>query len=321
MRKLMMVLAAVVAGCAFADRTANREWVGRNFAPSNLVPRVESVEDTLTNGTRIALGRGAAAMANGTVQIGAGTNATAGTLQFRTWQLVGADGRIPKERFTESDPAFELWRTNATEIAVGCETVASASASTAVGTFSTASGACSVALGAESEATAAYAVQLGAGRNSTYGSLQFGEWTLLDEFGKIPTARLPAVQPGSCIPKAADERVVVGPLVINAEPVLLALGVCRIGSPWDRSTRSLDSGCAYTEGSWTFSDGWDNVVNIGPDGIYVYGDNYLTFVNGGQNVSFADKVKSIVTPAVVLEKIKAMNDTQKAELKAFLGIQ
>ena len=45
MKKLiMMTMAAALAGCAFADRTANREWVGRNFAPSNLVPRVEAIE-------------------------------------------------------------------------------------------------------------------------------------------------------------------------------------------------------------------------------------------------------------------------------------
>ena len=42
---LTLICAAVVAGCAFADRTANREWVGRNFAPSNLVPRVEALEN------------------------------------------------------------------------------------------------------------------------------------------------------------------------------------------------------------------------------------------------------------------------------------
>ena len=45
MRKLLLIVAAFAAGCAFADRTANREWVGRNFAPSNLVPRVEALEN------------------------------------------------------------------------------------------------------------------------------------------------------------------------------------------------------------------------------------------------------------------------------------
>ena len=56
MRKLVMLLAAVVAGCAFADRTANRDWVWRNFAPSNLVPRVEALEGGGTVPTKWATG-------------------------------------------------------------------------------------------------------------------------------------------------------------------------------------------------------------------------------------------------------------------------
>ena len=55
----------------------------------------------------VALGRNAAAGAPGsrttkaTVQLGSGTNTNDGTLQFRTWQLVGADGKIPAERLPD----------------------------------------------------------------------------------------------------------------------------------------------------------------------------------------------------------------------------
>jgi len=55
----------------------------------------------------VALGRGAVAGATGarttqaTVQLGAGTNTNDGTLQFRSWQLVNAEGKIPAERLPE----------------------------------------------------------------------------------------------------------------------------------------------------------------------------------------------------------------------------
>ena len=45
MKKLFtIVCAALVAAVAFADRTASRGWVSGNFAPTNLVPRVEALE-------------------------------------------------------------------------------------------------------------------------------------------------------------------------------------------------------------------------------------------------------------------------------------
>ena len=45
MKKLFTVVcAALVAAVAFADRTASRGWVSSNFAPTNLVPRVEALE-------------------------------------------------------------------------------------------------------------------------------------------------------------------------------------------------------------------------------------------------------------------------------------
>ena len=55
----------------------------------------------------VAIGRGAVAGASGarttkaTVQLGSGTNTNDGTLQFRSWQLVNAEGKIPAERLPE----------------------------------------------------------------------------------------------------------------------------------------------------------------------------------------------------------------------------
>lgn len=55
----------------------------------------------------VAIGRGAAAGASNarttmsTVQLGRGSNTYDGTLQFRDWQLVGANGKIPSERLPD----------------------------------------------------------------------------------------------------------------------------------------------------------------------------------------------------------------------------
>ena len=317
MKKTILILMGVLAAAAFADRTANRDWVGQNFAPSNLVPRVEAVEDALTNGTRIAIGKGAVAMTNETVQIGAGTNATAGTLQFRSWPLVGADGKIPSGRLpamTESDPSFTAWK-NGDRITLGKETVADESGGTAVGPYAVAKGYAAIALGAEAWAQGEYAVQIGAGYNMSPGTLNFREWRLLDEFGKIPKERF-SNDTGS-IPTKSDEMVRVGPLVLGAEPVQLGYGVYKVRDPWDKSTWGVDPSSMYTEADWHF----DGTVYIGPDGLAVYGYDYFHFIINDRWVTFGESVKEQITPAVVLEKIKAMNDTQKAELKAFLGIE
>lgn len=389
MKKTILILMGVLAAAAFADRTANRDWVGQNFAPSNLVPRVEALENAeppvetdpvfgawkvdnaieigsgasvdeghgvsigqdsyslcdsiaiganaksegcesiaigkssaATDDNSLAIGRGAVSYGANAVQIGAGVNATAGTLQFRSWPLVDSDGKIPKERLSamdETDPTFTAW-TNGEAVAVGESAVAARFGAVGIGAYARAKSSYSVAIGGESMATAEYAVQLGAGCNSTYGSLQFGEWTLLDEFGKIPADRLPSG--GTSIPRTSEEEIPVGPLVLGQDTVYIAPGVFNIkGAAWKRSNWELDSCAVYTTANWNFSDGWERIIGIGPDGICIYGDNHLTFANGTQFVSFDDKVKSVITPAVVLEKIKAMNDTQKAELKAFLGIE
>ena len=327
-----------------AETLQFREWplVGADGKiPSARLPDMDEkylttnlVGKTIVTGTNTVLKMGAGTRVNGTddmyIRLGGGELifpdnlgiTVRGNRTLGTWGITNGYTKAEVDAAlaakVETDPHFTTW-TNGVTVAAGKGATVTNHGATAIGPYATAKGSYSVAIGCESWAQGEYAVQLGSGYNRNPGTLQFGEWTLLDEFGKIPKARL-SNDVGS-IPTSSDEMVRVGPLVLNAEPVLLALGVYSVGDPWDRSTWGLDSGCAYTEGSWTFSDGWDDVVNIGADGIYVYGDNHLTFVNGTQWVAFPDKVKSLVTPAVVLEKIKAMNDTQKAELKAFLGIQ
>ena len=49
----------------------------------------------------VAIGYNAKAQANEACQLGKGTNANEGTLQFRDYQLLGADGKIPTERLPE----------------------------------------------------------------------------------------------------------------------------------------------------------------------------------------------------------------------------
>jgi len=44
MKNIVAFLATFIAISALADRTANQEWVKRNFAPTNIVPRVEALE-------------------------------------------------------------------------------------------------------------------------------------------------------------------------------------------------------------------------------------------------------------------------------------
>ena len=86
MKKVMSIaLAAAFAATVWADRTANREWVQRNFAPTNLVPRVEALEaggggeetdpvfGAWKGGTSIHIGQNASADGDGCILIGSGT--------------------------------------------------------------------------------------------------------------------------------------------------------------------------------------------------------------------------------------------------------
>ena len=54
------------------------------------------------SGHSISLGYNARTTTNYATQIGEGTNGSYGTLQFRGWQLVDSNGKIPEERFPDS---------------------------------------------------------------------------------------------------------------------------------------------------------------------------------------------------------------------------
>ena len=436
MRKLLLIVAAFAAGCAFADRTANRDWVGRNFAPSNLVPRVEALEgevppvesvngrtgevvlvagdlnaytkteadaaitgklDRIVRDSRYAynhsefkqtldgleyieyqtedgetevigraslgdkmvyatedanwltagihasedylgfgISQSASAFRNGSFSIFYGNgfisignneieipNAT-GTMALRSTTLAGygigdaytktqTDAAIAAK--VETDPLFTTW-TNGVTVAVGKGATVTNHGATAVGPYATAKGMYAVAIGCESWAQGEYAVQLGSGYNRNPGTLQFGEWTLLDANGKIPSGRLPA--DGGSIPRSSEEAIDVGPLVLGLDNVYFAPGVCGMNGPaWKRTSWKLDSSCVYTSSDWNFCD----TLWIGFDGIWLERDDLLHFKSGSGYLSVDEKVKAVMTPAVVLQQIKAMNATQKAELKAFLGIQ
>ena len=52
--------------------------------------------------TGVAIGTSAVASGTGAVQLGTGTNSTSNTLQFRDYQLVDADGKIPDDRISDT---------------------------------------------------------------------------------------------------------------------------------------------------------------------------------------------------------------------------
>jgi len=111
MKKLLFLGLIALTGCLWADRTANQGWVQKNFAPSNLVGRVEALEGatesdpvfaTWKTNASVAVGAGASASGVGAVQIGTGTNTTDNTLRFKGYQLVDANGKIPAGRLSDS---------------------------------------------------------------------------------------------------------------------------------------------------------------------------------------------------------------------------
>lgn len=65
-----------------------------------------STDATYAMSGATALGRKARAMASMSVQIGAGVNNNANTLQFQNWQVIDANGQIPAERLTNAFPGI-----------------------------------------------------------------------------------------------------------------------------------------------------------------------------------------------------------------------
>ena len=64
----------------------------------------------------VAIGRDAYADAENSVQIHSGTNSVKNTLQFRDYQLVDAQGKIPAERLTAASILMKIKELNATEL-------------------------------------------------------------------------------------------------------------------------------------------------------------------------------------------------------------
>ena len=154
MKKIMSIaLAAAFAATVWADRTANREWVQRNFAPTNLVPRVEALEaggggeetdpvfGAWKGGTSIHIGQNASADGDGCILIGSGT-----------------------------------WSAEPNAIAIGngadCEVEEA------------------IAIGKGAVANGWGTIQLGPGRNNDDATLQFYSWTVIDSEGNVPEGRL-----------------------------------------------------------------------------------------------------------------------------------
>lgn len=107
-----------------------------------------------------------------------------------------------------SEPAFDTWRTNDNQVALGNSSTVSAAKGMAIGLKTTTgrttiaagsssiafgigaqtapAGAASVALGANATASAANAVQIGAGNNTVASTLKFMGTTVVDADGRIP---------------------------------------------------------------------------------------------------------------------------------------
>lgn len=68
----------------------------------NQIDKVKNNETVISNSKGgFSAGANASATANGAVQLGSGTNANQDTLQFKDYQVVGANGNIPKERLLD----------------------------------------------------------------------------------------------------------------------------------------------------------------------------------------------------------------------------
>jgi hypothetical protein len=64
----------------------------------------------------VAIGLNSYASADNSVQIHSGTNSVKNTLQFRDYQLVDAQGKIPAERLTAASILMKIKELNATEL-------------------------------------------------------------------------------------------------------------------------------------------------------------------------------------------------------------
>ena len=196
MKKLVLIMTGLVAACGWADRTANRDWVTRNFAPTGLVARVEALEAGGGGETDPVFG---AWRAGDTVPLGSGRfqfNHAEKKVTFdggATW-LVFPKAEIGPEETTGSDTLVSAGglagRLDAAQIRLGQSAVARYPGAVGVGFSAKANEEGSVALGSFSVANAENAVQIGEGTNASAGTLQFRGWTLVGADGKIPSGRI-----------------------------------------------------------------------------------------------------------------------------------
>lgn len=177
-----------------------------------------------------AIGSSSSASGANAIQLGQGTNSTANTLQFRSYTLLDANGKIPAERLPDDigggsvdltgylqDTATAanaltiagtpLTQSNGMNIGPGSATwlyglavgvnakSSDANSCTAIGNNSVASASGSLAVGNTAKATQAYAIQIGKGTNSTANTMSVGlsdslNVKILDANGKIPGERM-----------------------------------------------------------------------------------------------------------------------------------
>lgn len=72
------------------------------FAGGDQAKARYAADDTTAIRSAVAIGASAIAQADGAVQLGTGTNTNKETLQFRDYQLLDADGKIPADRLPEA---------------------------------------------------------------------------------------------------------------------------------------------------------------------------------------------------------------------------
>lgn len=228
MKKLIMLAAIAFAGIVWADRTANRDWVGKNFAPSNIVPRVEALEagadreetdpvfGAWKDGTSVHIGHEASAGGDGCILIGGGT-----------WS---------------AEP-------NAIAIGVGADCEAEEA----------------VAIGKGAVAGGWGAVQLGPGRNDSDGSFKFGDWTVVDSEGNIPEGRLKYALPSRSHDGWGDYGCVNRPGIVCFEQNARydASPVCGLDewSIWNRCFRAGEEGVFVNFGGETLIVDTDGKIN------------------------------------------------------------
>lgn len=135
----------------------------------------------------VAAGYNATATQQYAVAIGFASNAPKGGAT-----AVGAQASATAQYSTAVGRNAKAYSSNSTyAVAVGYGAKAGTTAVALGGANTEATGTVSVALGGYAKATANYAVQIGQGTNASYGTLQFRDWQLVNNNGKIPEERLP----------------------------------------------------------------------------------------------------------------------------------